>query len=105
MQVGNAIARDSILARTSRVLEYPDLTRDASGAIAAVILEIVPILRVNHRELNWAHERLIRPLNEAISAAAIRQRWTLVSKDVRNRLPLTATPRRILGSCGPRSRD
>jgi hypothetical protein len=80
MRVGHALANVPILARAKvHLLEYPDLTRDTSGATAAVILEdLVPTLRVNRRELDLADERLVRPLNRALSDVAARQGWTYV---------------------------
>ena len=80
VRLGSAIANDPILTHAeARLLEYPDLTRDSRGATAAVILEdLVPVLRVNRRELDLASERLLRPLNKILSDAADRQRWTYV---------------------------
>jgi hypothetical protein len=77
-RVGQAVAKDPILARADVfLLEYPDLTRDANGATAPAILDdLVPMLRVNRRELDLAREQLVRPLNDALRQAADHRGWT-----------------------------
>jgi lysophospholipase L1-like esterase len=79
-RLSRAIDGDPVLARSEVfLLEYPDLTRDASGATAAAILnDLIPGLQVNRRELDLARERLLRPLNRTLHRAADRQGWTLV---------------------------
>jgi hypothetical protein len=61
------------------LLEYPDPTRDSSGATGHAILDdLVPGLRANRRELDLARERLLSPLNRTRREAAERQGWHYV---------------------------
>jgi hypothetical protein len=80
MQLGEAIAQDPLLARADvYLLEYPDPTRDGSGATGKAILdELVPGFRINRRELDLGRERLLQPLNQALREAARRRGWSYV---------------------------
>ena len=62
VRVGKAIADDPILARAEiSLIEYPDPTRDGNDAASSVILDdLVPSLRINRRELDFAREYLLR---------------------------------------------
>jgi hypothetical protein len=75
-----AIAMDPLFAKAEVcLLEYPDPSGDADGATAEAILgELVPVFRLNRRELELARERLLQPLNRTIREAADRQGWTYV---------------------------
>jgi hypothetical protein len=78
--LSRAIAQDPRLARAEVYLfEYPDPTRDASGATGRAILDdLVPGLRINRRELDLTRERLLQPLNQMRRETAVREGWTYV---------------------------
>jgi hypothetical protein len=80
VRLAKAIGNDPTLARAEvLLLEYPDLTRRADGATAGAILDdLVPLFRVNRRELDLARELLLRPLNTMLRDAADRWGWTFV---------------------------
>ena len=53
------------------VLEYPDPTGDATGALRRAILnDLVPGLQINRRELKLARERSLRPAERNAPRAA-----------------------------------
>jgi hypothetical protein len=78
--LGRSIAQDPRLSRAEvYLLEYPDVTRVASGETAEAIFDdMVPGLRINRRELDLVRERLLRPLNQSRWEAAGRVGWTYV---------------------------
>jgi lysophospholipase L1-like esterase len=59
------------------VTDYPDITRNQHGQVAA-ILGPLDITLIDKRDARLASQRIIAPLDAAIAAAAKKSRWTLV---------------------------
>jgi hypothetical protein len=80
--LSRAIAEDPRLVRAQVfLLEYPDPTRDATGATGRAILDdLVPGLQINRHELDLTRERLLQPLNQMRREIAVREGWTYVGE-------------------------